>query len=55
VVGHEVEADQLLFPPETLPGGRAAPVLSLDTPISDLVLTERRALPSIRSARPVRL
>jgi len=37
------------------PGGRAVSILSLDTPVSDAVLAELRALPSIRSARLVRL
>jgi D-3-phosphoglycerate dehydrogenase len=37
------------------PGGRAVSVLSLDTLVPDAVLGELRALPSIRSARLVRL
>jgi D-3-phosphoglycerate dehydrogenase len=37
------------------PGGHAVSVLSLDSPVSDPVLAELRALPSIRSARLVRL
>jgi len=37
------------------PGGRAVSVLSLDAPAPDPVLTTLRALPSIRSARLVRL
>ena len=37
------------------PGGHAVSVLSLDTPAPDAVLAELRALPSIRSARLVRL
>jgi hypothetical protein len=49
----EEEAHQLLLSPEALRGGRAVSVLSLDTPISDLVLAELWALSSIRSARLV--
>ena len=37
------------------PGGHAVSVLSLDAPVPDAVLAELRALPSIRSARLVRL
>jgi D-3-phosphoglycerate dehydrogenase len=37
------------------PGGRAVSILSLDTTVPDTVLAELRALPSIRSARLVRL
>jgi D-3-phosphoglycerate dehydrogenase len=37
------------------PGSRAVSILSLDTPVPDSVMGELRALPSIRSARLVRL
>jgi D-3-phosphoglycerate dehydrogenase len=37
------------------PGGHAVSVISLDSAVPDAVLAELRALPSIRSARLVRL
>jgi hypothetical protein len=37
------------------PGGRAVSILSLDTTAPDAVLAELLALPSIRSARLVKL